>query len=193
MWSVLEPRIESVRRDLARDFGCDAEEMAITRNASEALETLIFGLDLKAGDEVLVTNQNYGRMLTSWDQRVRREGIVLKQVSFPVPASHPPRPAPFAAAAPGRRGSWSLRRVQSCLPFWFSWPRRRPLFMERVKRDELLAAGKAGFSCAKLHDKVERLGQKAGQPAAERLPTGVNAGLPLHADLQPTGRIAQRG
>jgi isopenicillin-N epimerase len=85
MWSVLEPRIESVRRDLARDFGCDAEEMAITRNASEALETMIFGLDLKPGDEVLVTNQNYGRMLTTWDQRVRRDGIVLKQVSFPVP------------------------------------------------------------------------------------------------------------
>lgn len=85
MWRVLEPRIESVRRDLAHDFGCDPEEMAITRNASEALEILIFGLDLKPGDEVLVTNQNYGRMLTSWDQRVRRDGIVLKQVAFPVP------------------------------------------------------------------------------------------------------------
>jgi selenocysteine lyase/cysteine desulfurase len=59
--------------------------MAITRNASEALETMIFGLDLKPGDEVLATNQNYGRMLTSWDQRVRREGIVLKQISFRIP------------------------------------------------------------------------------------------------------------
>src|SRR4029077_5511529 len=85
MWSVLEPRIESVRRDLAADFGCDTEELAITRNASEALETLIFGLDLQRGDEVLVTNQNYGRMLTSWDTRMRRHGIVLKQVSFKVP------------------------------------------------------------------------------------------------------------
>lgn len=84
MWAVLEPRIESVRRDLAHDFGCDPEEMAITRNASEALETLILGRDLKPGDEVLVTNQNYGRMLTTWDQRVRRDGIVLKQVSFDV-------------------------------------------------------------------------------------------------------------
>jgi selenocysteine lyase/cysteine desulfurase len=37
------------------------------------------------GDEVLVTNQNYGRMLTSWDQRVRRNGIVLNQISFKVP------------------------------------------------------------------------------------------------------------
>jgi isopenicillin-N epimerase len=85
MWRVLEPRVESVRRDLAREFGCDPEEMAITRNASEALEIMIFGLDLKPGDEVLVTNQNYGRMLTSWDQRGRRDGVVLKQISFKVP------------------------------------------------------------------------------------------------------------
>lgn len=85
MWRVLEPRIESVRRDLARDFGCDPEELAITRNASEALETMIFGIDLKPGDEVLLTNQNYGRMITSWEQRARREGIVVKQISFDVP------------------------------------------------------------------------------------------------------------
>ncbi len=85
MWRVLEPRIESVRRDLAREFGCDVEEMAITRNASEANEIMIFGLDLKRGDEVVITNQNYPRMITAWDQRVRREGIVLKQVSFRVP------------------------------------------------------------------------------------------------------------
>src|SRR6266542_5137568 len=85
MWNVLEPRIESVRRELAREFGCDPEEMAITRNASESLETLIFGLDLQPGDEVVVTNQNYPRMLTSWDQRVRRDRIVIKPISFPVP------------------------------------------------------------------------------------------------------------
>ena len=85
MWRVLEPRVESVRRDLARDFGCDPEEMAITRNASEANEIMIMGLDLKRGDEVVITNQNYGRMITTWQQRVRREGIVLKQVSFKVP------------------------------------------------------------------------------------------------------------
>jgi selenocysteine lyase/cysteine desulfurase len=85
MWRVLEPRVESVRRDLAREFGCDPEEMAITRNASEANEIMILGLDLKRGDEVVVTNQNYGRMITTWQQRERREGIVLKQVSFKVP------------------------------------------------------------------------------------------------------------
>jgi isopenicillin-N epimerase len=85
MWRVLEPRVESVRRDLAREFGCDTEEMAITRNASEANEIMILGLDLKRGDEVVVTNQNYGRMITTWQQRERRDGIVLKQVSFKVP------------------------------------------------------------------------------------------------------------
>src|SRR6266705_6161252 len=85
MWRVLEPRVESVRRDLARDFGCDPEEMAITRNASEANEIMIMGLDLKRGDEVVLTNQNYPRMITAWEQRARREGIVVKQVSFKVP------------------------------------------------------------------------------------------------------------
>ena len=85
MWNVLEPRVESVRRELAREFGCDPEEMAITRNASESNETRIFGLDLARGDEVIVTTQNYPRMLTAWEQRVRRDGIVLKRITFKVP------------------------------------------------------------------------------------------------------------
>ena len=88
-WRILEPRMESTRRELAKEFGCDAEEMAVTRNASESLETMILGLDLQRGDEVIITNQNYGRMITTWQQRVRRDGIVLKQVSFPVPLSDP--------------------------------------------------------------------------------------------------------
>lgn len=88
-WRILEPRMESTRRELAKEFGCDTEEMAITRNASEALEIAILGLDLARGDEVLITNQNYGRMITTWEQRVRREGIVLKQISFPVPLTDP--------------------------------------------------------------------------------------------------------
>jgi selenocysteine lyase/cysteine desulfurase len=85
MWQLVEPQIESVRRQLARNFGCDPEEMAITRNASEALEILQLGIHLEPGDEVLTTNQDYGRMLTTWDQRARREGIVIKKISFPVP------------------------------------------------------------------------------------------------------------
>jgi selenocysteine lyase/cysteine desulfurase len=82
MWNVLEPRVESCRRDLAQMFGCDPEEMAITRNASESQESMILGMDLRRGDEVIVTNQNYGRMLTTWDQRARRDGIVVKTISL---------------------------------------------------------------------------------------------------------------
>ncbi len=85
MWQILEPNIESVRRRLAAAFGADAEEMAITRNASEALQIAQLGVDLHAGDEVVTTNQDYGRMLDTWDARVRRHGITVKKISFPVP------------------------------------------------------------------------------------------------------------
>ena len=85
MWRHLEPEVEGVRIRLARAFGCDTEEMAITRNASESLEICQFGIDLAPGDEVLTTGQDYPRMLTTWEQRVRRDGIVVKKVTFPAP------------------------------------------------------------------------------------------------------------
>ena len=85
MWRVLEPEIESVRKRLAAAFGCDPEEIAITRNASESLEICQLGIRLSPGDEVLTTDQDYPRMLTTWRQRERRDGIVLRTISFPVP------------------------------------------------------------------------------------------------------------
>jgi isopenicillin-N epimerase len=89
MWEVLEPQREPVRQRLAGLFGCDPEEIALTRNASEGLEICQYGFDLKPGDEVLTTNQDYPRMITTWQQRERREGIVLRQFSLPVPAESP--------------------------------------------------------------------------------------------------------
>jgi isopenicillin-N epimerase len=85
MIATLERQIEQVRVRLAAFAGCDPEELAITRNASESLENAQYGLDLHKGDEVLTTNQDYPRMITTFQQRERREGIVLKQISFPVP------------------------------------------------------------------------------------------------------------
>lgn len=89
MWRVLEPQRETVRAALARMFGCDAEEIALTRNASESLQICQFGFDLRRGDEVVTTTQDYPRMITTWQQRERREGIVLKQVRITVPAEDP--------------------------------------------------------------------------------------------------------
>ena len=85
MWQTLEPNIETVRRRLAATFGCDSEELAITRNASEALQAAQLGLTLKPGDEVLTTTQDYPRMLDTWDQRARRDGIIVKKITVPVP------------------------------------------------------------------------------------------------------------
>jgi selenocysteine lyase/cysteine desulfurase len=91
MWRVLEPQREAVRERLAGAFGCDPEEIAVTRNASEGLQICQLGFDLKRGDEVLTTNQDYPRMITTWRQRERRDGIVLKEISLPVPAEDPGR------------------------------------------------------------------------------------------------------
>lgn len=85
MWQILEPQSEAVRTGLAEVFGCDREEIAITRNASESLEIALFGLELKRGDEILTTTQDYPRMLTTLQQRELREGVVLKQIKIPVP------------------------------------------------------------------------------------------------------------
>lgn len=87
MWGQLEPGVEAVRRELAVEAGCDPEELAITRNASEALQIAQLGLTLRPGDEVVTTEQDYPRMLATWAQRVRRDGIVLRRVPFPVPTT----------------------------------------------------------------------------------------------------------
>jgi len=85
MWQILEPQSETIRTGLAELFGCDREEIAITRNASESLETLLLGLNLKSGDEILTTTQDYGRMLTTMRQREQREGIKLNLIKIPIP------------------------------------------------------------------------------------------------------------
>ncbi len=85
MWQILEPQSETIRTGLAELFGCDREEIAITRNASESLEILLMGMDFKPGDEILTTTQDYPRMLTTLRQREQREGLVLKLIKIPIP------------------------------------------------------------------------------------------------------------
>ncbi len=85
LWQTLEPQKEGVRQRMARHWDVDPEEIAFTRNASESLQICQFGLDLRRGDEVLTTDQDYPRMVNTFRQRERREGIVLRQFSIPVP------------------------------------------------------------------------------------------------------------
>jgi selenocysteine lyase/cysteine desulfurase len=89
MWQVLEPQREAVRERMANQFGCDVEEVALTRNASESLQICQLGFDLKPGDEVLTTNQDYPRMITTFKQMERRNGIVLKEFAIPTPCEDP--------------------------------------------------------------------------------------------------------
>ncbi|MCS6982323.1 MAG: aminotransferase class V-fold PLP-dependent enzyme, partial [Flavobacteriales bacterium] len=77
MWRILDKGREPLRERLAAQAGVSPEEIAINRNASESLETIIFGLDLKAGDEVVVNKYDYPNMLNAWKQRQMREGIRL--------------------------------------------------------------------------------------------------------------------
>lgn len=85
MWRILDQGREPLREKLALLAGCDPEEIAVNRNATEALNTVIFGLDLNHGDEVIGSYQDYPNMMQAWTQRAEREGIVYKQISFDFP------------------------------------------------------------------------------------------------------------
>jgi isopenicillin-N epimerase len=83
--SILAKEIESCRRRLASHLGCDSEELVICRGGTEAGQIPIMGLDLSRGDEVIITNQDYPKLIASWKQREKREGIVVNFVQLPAP------------------------------------------------------------------------------------------------------------
>ena len=85
MWRILDQGREPLRDKLAELAGCDANEIAVNRNATEALNTVIFGLNLKAGDEVIGTKQDYPNMINAWKQRATREGVMYTQINFNFP------------------------------------------------------------------------------------------------------------
>lgn len=85
MWRILDQGREPLRERLALLGGADPEEIAINRNATEALNTIIYGLELSRGDEVIGCHFDYGNMMQAWRQRQEREGIVYKQLDFKFP------------------------------------------------------------------------------------------------------------
>lgn len=85
MWRIMDQGREPLRAKLAGLAGASPEEIAINRNATEALNTVIFGLPLQKGDEVIGTLQDYPNMIQAWRQRQLRDGVVYKQLSFDFP------------------------------------------------------------------------------------------------------------
>jgi selenocysteine lyase/cysteine desulfurase len=76
--------IENSRKELALFLGCDAEELALTRNTTESLNTVIMGYPWKKGDEVVIGNQDYGSMVEAFKQAANRFGIKLREASVPL-------------------------------------------------------------------------------------------------------------
>jgi selenocysteine lyase/cysteine desulfurase len=85
MWRILDQGREPLRQKLALLAGCSEDEIAINRNATEALNTVIFGMDLQPGDEVIGTLQDYPNMIQAWKQRALRDKIKYTQISFDFP------------------------------------------------------------------------------------------------------------
>ena len=85
MWQILDQGREPLRQKLAHLAGAKPDEIAINRNSTEALNTIIYGLPFKAGDEVIGTKQDYPNMIQAYRQRAERDGIVYKQLSFDFP------------------------------------------------------------------------------------------------------------
>ncbi len=74
----------AVRKKLAVMAGCSHEELVITRNTTESLDTVISGFDWKPGDEAVMAAQDYGAMLDMFALQAKRHGMVNKVVSLPI-------------------------------------------------------------------------------------------------------------
>ena len=75
----------TLRPAVAQLLGADADEIAVTRGASESLYLIANGFDLAPGDEVLMTSQEHPAGLTPWQIRAERTGVVVRQVHIPSP------------------------------------------------------------------------------------------------------------
>src|SRR3954464_4622557 len=78
------PNKAAIRDKLAAMAGCSPGELCITRNTTESLDTVIAGYDWKAGDEAVMSEQDYGHMLAQFRLQARRFGMVNRVVSLPI-------------------------------------------------------------------------------------------------------------
>ena len=85
MWRIMDQGREPLRESLAKFAGVSTDEIAINRNATESLDTVIMGLPLQRGDEIVMTRYDYPNMLHAWRQRELREGLKINYVELEMP------------------------------------------------------------------------------------------------------------
>lgn len=85
MWRILDQGREPLRENLAKYAGCSPDEIAINRNATEAIDTVIMGMPLQKGDEIVMTRYDYPNMLHAWRQRELRDGLKINYVELDLP------------------------------------------------------------------------------------------------------------
>ncbi|MEM7708108.1 MAG: aminotransferase class V-fold PLP-dependent enzyme [Pseudomonadota bacterium] len=78
---------EALRIRMAKAFGCEKDEIALTRNAMEGLAIGLLGIDLEPGDEVLTTDADYDSCIKILQQRAARDSIRVKIIDIPMPSS----------------------------------------------------------------------------------------------------------
>jgi selenocysteine lyase/cysteine desulfurase len=82
-------RKEEVRRRVAAHVGCAPDEIALTRNTTDGVTTVVSGLPMRAGDEILTTNQEHHPYFGLLHQRAARDGVVVRAIDIPSPARRP--------------------------------------------------------------------------------------------------------
>ncbi|MCB0838603.1 MAG: aminotransferase class V-fold PLP-dependent enzyme, partial [Bacteroidetes bacterium] len=75
---------DQVKKQLAEFAGCSTEEIAITRNTTESMNTVIMGMDFQAGDEVVLCDQDYMSMQEQFQQQGKRHGLKLTYIELPL-------------------------------------------------------------------------------------------------------------
>ena len=78
-----------LREKLAAFVGADPTEIALTRNTTEGMSFVANGLDLAAGDEVLLSHHEHPGGLEPWKLKAKRQGIVVRELPFPLPTPDP--------------------------------------------------------------------------------------------------------
>jgi selenocysteine lyase/cysteine desulfurase len=95
--------LDEHREELARYLGCKKDELALMHNATEAMSTVAAGLDLKPGDEVLMTDQEHPSGRSGWRQKEARYGIAVREVKIPLPPKNPEQLTDLLISAIGPR------------------------------------------------------------------------------------------